>query len=206
MCLCRRYYPVTGLPHKRCNLIFVRQTVRSMKFVSTSISGVWIIQQDRHEDDRGWFARSWCESEFAAHGLEHRLSQCSISFNLRRGTLRGLHYQSPPHDEVKVVRCTRGRAYDVAVDLRKDSPTYMGWTAVELSEESGLALYIPKGCAHGFQTLEDQTEIFYSISTPYQPGHGRGIRWNDPFLKVSWPLPEIAFLSERDATYPDFVL
>lgn len=177
-----------------------------MKFVSTSISGVWIIQQDRHEDDRGWLARTWCESEFAAHGLEHRLSQCSSSFNVHRGTLRGMHFQAAPYEEAKVVRCTRGAAYDVALDLREGSPTFCQWAAVELSPENGLGLYIPRGCAHGFQTLEAATEIFYSISTPYRPGAGCGVRWDDPRFAIKWPLPDTAVLSPRDAGYPDFTL
>lgn len=174
-----------------------------MKFTETKIPGVWVIEMQRHQDERGWFARTWCASELQSHGLEHKLSQCSTSFNVRRGTLRGMHYQSAPYEEEKIIRCTRGSAFDVALDLRPSSPTYLKWTALELSAENGRALYIPKGCAHGFQTLEDSTEIFYSISIPYQPGNSSGVRWDDPLIHIDWPLPNEAILHPRDAEYPD---
>ncbi len=174
-----------------------------MKFTPTKIEGVWIVEMERHLDERGWFARTWCAEELKTHGLDPCVAQCSASFNKQRGTLRGMHFQAAPHEEAKVVRCTRGTIYDVAVDLRPGSPTYLSWIAAELSEENGRSLYIPKGCAHGFQTLEDDTEILYMISCPYAPGHGRGARWNDPLLNIAWPLPESAVINQRDLTYPD---
>ena len=176
-----------------------------MKFVSTSISGVWIIQPERHEDDRGWFARTWCEEEFAAHGLPTRFSQCNASFNKHRGTLRGMHFQEAPHQEAKLVRCTRGSLFDVALDLRPGSPTFGKWEGIELTEENGVGFFIPEGCAHGFQTLEDATEVFYSITTPYHPESLRGARWDDPRFSIQWPLAAEARLNERDASYPHFV-
>jgi dTDP-4-dehydrorhamnose 3,5-epimerase len=175
-----------------------------MKFVPTKIEGVWIVTMDHRRDERGWFVRTWCAEEFRAHGLESGLSQCSSSFNLHRGTLRGMHFQTAPFEEAKIVRCTRGSAHDVALDLREGSPTFLQSVSVEISETNGVGLYIPKGCAHGFQTLEDKTEIFYSITEPYQPDAGRGVRWNDPMFSIVWPLADHAILSERDASYPDF--
>lgn len=173
-----------------------------MKFISTSISGVWIIQPERHEDDRGWFARTWCEEEFAAHGLPTRFSQCNASFNKHRGTLRGMHFQEAPYQEAKLVRCTRGSLFDVALDLRPGSPTFGKWEGVELSEDNGAAFFIPEGCAHGFQTLEDSTEVFYQISVPYHVDSGRCWAWNDPFFDIRWPHPYEATLSPRDSSAP----
>lgn len=173
-----------------------------MDFVRTALAGVWIIDEQRHLDERGWFARTWDEAELRQHGLESRVVQCSASFNRRRGTLRGLHYQAPPYAEVKVVRCTRGRLFDVAVDLRPDSSTFRAWVGVELSAETGRALYIPRGCAHGFLTLRDETEVAYQISADHNPDHARGVRWDDPFLAVAWPEP-ISVISPRDRDYPD---
>ncbi len=175
-----------------------------MKFTPTKLAGVFVIEMERHHDERGWFARTWCAEEFQAHGLEPALFQCSSSFNVHRGTLRGMHFQSAPHEEAKVVRCTRGKAFDVALDLRVGSPTWGQWTAAELTPENGRSLYIPKGCAHGFQTLEDNTEIFYSIAHAYHPAAGRGVRWNDPRFAIDWPLPDSPILSPRDAGYPDY--
>ena len=140
-----------------------------MRFVPTALAGACVIEQERHADERGFFARIWCAQEFAQHGLEPALAQCSVSFNHRRGTLRGLHYQAPPFAEVKLVRCTRGALYDVAVDLRPDSPTFRRWIGVELTEDDGRALYIPRGFAHGFYSLADSTEVLYQMSTPYEP-------------------------------------
>lgn len=175
-----------------------------MKFTPTRIHGVWIVEMERRQDERGWFARTWCAEEFRLHGLDARLSQCSTSFNLRRGTLRGMHYQVAPHEEAKVVRCTRGAVFDVALDLRRESPTFRDWVGVELTAENGLGLYIPKGCAHGFQTLEDSTEMSYSIAEAYHPDQGRIVRWNDPRFSIEWPLFDQAILSSQDANCPDF--
>lgn len=177
-----------------------------MKFTSTKIDGVWVLDLERHHDVRGWFARTWCADALRAHGLQASVIQCSSSFNARKGTLRGMHYQSAPHQEAKIVRCTRGAAVDVALDLRPESPTFCQWISTEITADNGCALYIPKGCAHGFQTLEDETEIFYMIDTPYAAGSARGARWNDPAFGIVWPLPDSAILSPRDANYPDFPL
>jgi dTDP-4-dehydrorhamnose 3,5-epimerase len=172
-----------------------------MKFTPAKIPGVWIIEQERFADERGYFARTWCAEEFAAQGLNPRLIQCSTSFNLKRGTLRGLHFQAAPYSEDKLVRCTRGAIFDVAVDIRPDSPTYKQWVGMELSEANGLALYIPQGFAHGFQTLADNSEVFYQISHPYEPKSGRILHWNDSELMVRWPLPP-SIISERDQKAP----
>lgn len=173
-----------------------------MKFVPTSIEGVWIVEMERHHDERGWFARTWCVKELGAHGLDTSIVQCSSSFNLRRGTLRGMHYQAAPHEEAKLVRCIQGAIHDVALDLRAASPTFRQWVAVELSSENGRALYIPKGCAHGFQTLVDNTEVFYHISTPFHPDSTRGVRWNDPAFGIEWPPEPRIIQSDRDRNYP----
>lgn len=175
-----------------------------MKFKPSKINGVFLIELERREDERGWFARTWCTSEFAAHGIMPEFSQCSASFNHKRGTLRGMHYQAAPFAEEKLVRCTRGAAYDVVLDLRPDSSTYLEWTAAEITEENGLGLYIPKGCAHGFQTLLDATEIFYTISTPYRAGGERGVRWNDPLFSITWPQADAPVINPRDMNYPDY--
>ncbi|HET7753992.1 MAG TPA: dTDP-4-dehydrorhamnose 3,5-epimerase [Anaeromyxobacteraceae bacterium] len=176
-----------------------------MDFAPTSVSGVWLLQQQRHADDRGWFARTWDEAELRERGLEARVVQCSASFNHRRGTLRGLHYQAPPFAEAKVVRCTRGRLFDVAVDLRPDSSTFRAWVGVELTPENGRSLYIPRGCAHGFLTLSDDTEVAYQITPEYSPDHARGVRWDDPLLAIAWPEP-VATIAPRDRDYPDVQL
>ncbi len=172
-----------------------------MRFLTTTVAGVHVVEQERHVDERGFFARTWCAQEFEQNGLEPRLVQCSVSFNHRRGTLRGLHYQAPPAAEVKLVRCTRGALFDVALDLRPDSPTFRQWVGVELSEASGRALYIPRGCAHGFLTLADATEVAYQMSAPYAPQAARGVRWDDPFFAVAWPGP-VQVIAERDRDYP----
>lgn len=175
-----------------------------MKFTPTAVRGVWIVELERHEDERGWFARTWCAAEFARQGLNPNLSQCSASFNRRKGTLRGMHYQLAPHEEAKLVRCTRGAMFDVALDLRPGSPTFKQWAAVELTADNGRALYLPEGCAHGFQTLADDTEVFYQISAPWRPESARGVRWNDPVFGIRWPLADAAVMSARDAGWPDF--
>lgn len=154
-------------------------------------------------DERGFFARSWCRQEFESHGLNSNLAQCSVSFNHLRGTLRGMHYQAAPHGEAKLIRCTRGSIFDVAIDLRPSSPTFKQWTSATLSSENRRMLYVPEGCAHGFLTLEDNCEVFYQISEFYAPGAGRGVRWNDAAFGILWP-GEVKVISSRDASYPDF--
>lgn len=172
-----------------------------MKFVATPLAGAYLIELARIEDDRGFFARSFCRDEFRAHGLSPTVAQCNVSWNRRKGTLRGLHYQDRPHEEAKLVRCTRGALWDVIVDLREQSPTRLQWHGVRLVADSGDALYVPEGVAHGFQTLVDDTEVLYQMSEPYYPELARGVRWDDPRLRIAWPLPE-PILSERDRTYP----
>jgi dTDP-4-dehydrorhamnose 3,5-epimerase len=174
-----------------------------MIFCETKLPGVFEISIEPKTDERGFFARSWCQKEFESHGLNPKLAQCNISFNDRRGTLRGLHYQEVPFAEAKLVRCTRGAIYDVAVDLRPASPTFKQWVAATLTGENRRMLYVPEGCAHGFLTLEPDTEVFYQMSEFYAPGHSRGVRWNDPAFGVDWP-GEAQVISERDRTYPDF--
>jgi dTDP-4-dehydrorhamnose 3,5-epimerase len=173
-------------------------------FKPTELPGAFVIELERHEDARGYFARTFCEAEFAAHGLETRVAQCSVSFNRRKGTLRGMHYQVSPLEEVKLVRCCRGAIFDVIIDLRRDSPAFKGHFAVQLDERSGKMLYVPAGMAHGFQTLEDGTEVFYQMSQDYSAEHSRGVRWDDPVFGISWPEAERTIL-ERDQSYPDFI-
>ncbi len=174
-----------------------------MTFQPTKLAGVVDIRLERKYDERGFFARSWCRTEFESEGLNAALVQCSISFNRRKGTLRGMHYQAEPHGEVKLVRCTSGSVYDVVLDLRTNSSTFLRWMSVILSAAEGNMIYIPEGCAHGFLTLEDDTEVFYQMSEFYYPEAARGVRWNDSTFKIEWP-GEVAIISERDRTYPDF--
>ena len=172
-----------------------------MKFQESPLAGAHTIELDRLEDERGFFARSYSAEEFAARGLPAAMPQSSVSFNARRGTLRGLHYQAEPHAEDKLVRCTAGAIYDVIVDLRPDSPTARRWFGVELGAANHRSLFVPKGLAHGFITLRDDTEVLYMISVPYAPGFERGLRWNDPAIGISWPtVPSV--VSARDAAYP----
>jgi dTDP-4-dehydrorhamnose 3,5-epimerase len=174
-----------------------------MIFRETDLAGVVEIEMERHSDERGFFARTWCELEFRERGLNPKVVQSSISWNDRKGTLRGVHFQAQPHPEAKIVRCTKGSLYDVALDLRPDSATYLKWTAVELTAANHRTLYIPEGCAHGFLTLEDQTEVLYQMSEFYYPEAARGIRWNDPAFGIAWP-GKVEVISERDRSYPDF--
>jgi dTDP-4-dehydrorhamnose 3,5-epimerase len=174
-----------------------------MTFHETKISGLFEIHLEPKSDERGFFARSWCEKEFVAHGLNSRLVQCSISFNTRRGTLRGIHYQAAPFAETKLVRCTRGVIYDVVIDLRPQSPTFKAWNAVVLSAENRHMVYVPEGCAHGFLTLEDESEIFYQMSEIYNAESARGVRWDDPAFRIGWP-EKVQVISKRDRSYPDF--
>jgi dTDP-4-dehydrorhamnose 3,5-epimerase len=174
-----------------------------MIFTETKLRGAYLLDLDKHEDERGFFARAWCVDEFKKHGLNQRLVQCNISFNKRRGTLRGMHYQGEPYEEAKLVRCTRGALYDVIIDLRRDSPTFKEWFSVELTAQNHRALYVPEGLAHGFQTLVDNTEVFYQMSEFYHPECSRGVRWDDPAFGIKWPSdPHI--LSRQDREYADF--
>ena len=172
-----------------------------MNFIPTKLSGAWIIEPLPHKDQRGLFARTFCAEEFSSRGLADRFVQCNTSWNAHKGTLRGLHFQLPPSSEVKLVRCTAGALLDVIVDLRPDSPTYLQSTAVQLTATNRLALYIPQMFAHGFQTLEDGTEIFYQMSEFYAPKLGRGLRHNDPKLGLEWPMPATS-ISEQDLNWP----
>jgi dTDP-4-dehydrorhamnose 3,5-epimerase len=172
-------------------------------FRETAVAGAWIVEPERHVDDRGFFARTWCATEFARHGLSPRLVQASVSYNPRCGTLRGLHYQVAPQAEAKLVRCTRGAIYDVAVDLRPDSPTFRQHAAVVLDADNRLALYVPEGCAHGFQTLADDTEVLYQMSAFYTPDSARGVRWDDPAFAIPWP-PADRIIADRDRHFLDF--
>jgi len=174
-----------------------------MIFRATEVAEAFEIRPELNSDERGFFARSWCRKEFEAHGLNPRLEQCSISFNTRKGTLRGLHWQAAPFREAKVIRCTQGSIYDVALDVRKHSSTYKRWTAVVLSASKRNMLYVPEGCAHGFLTLEDATEVLYQMSEFYSPQSARGVRWDDPVFGVTWPHP-VQVISERDRAYPDY--
>lgn len=174
-----------------------------MILIETALKGAFIIELEKIEDERGFFARIWCQQEFATHGLNPRLVQCNISFNRRKGTLRGMHYQAKPYEEAKLIRCTRGAIYDVIIDLRLDSLTFKQWMAVELTTDNHRMLYVPEGCAHGFQTLEDCTEVFYQMSEFYAPAQARGVRWNDPAFSIQWPLVE-RIISEQDQSYRDF--
>jgi dTDP-4-dehydrorhamnose 3,5-epimerase len=172
-----------------------------MIFHETCLAGAYIIDPERIEDERGFFARTWCREAFERHGLNPRLVQCNISYNPRRGTLRGMHYQVRPHEEAKLVRCTQGALHDVIVDLRPGSPTVRQWVAVELTAANRRMLYIPEGFAHGFETLVDQTEVFYQMSESYHAPSARGVRFDDPALGIAWPL-EVAMISEKDRGYP----
>jgi dTDP-4-dehydrorhamnose 3,5-epimerase len=178
-------------------------TAAEMVFARTALPGVLIISPEIHEDHRGFFARLWCEREFAAHGVTDRWVQRSVSYNKTKGTLRGMHYQRAPHQEAKLVRCARGAIYDVILDLRPDSPGFKRHVAVELSASNRKTVYIPEGCAHGFQTLEDDVEVLYDISAFYAPEHAAGVRWDDPAFGISWPDPN-PIMSERDRRFPDF--
>ena len=172
-----------------------------MIFTGTALAGAFIVDIEPREDARGYFARSFCREEFARHGLPTDVAQCNVSFNRRKGTLRGMHYQIRPKAEAKLVRCTRGAVHDVIVDLREGSPTWGRWVAVELSEGNSRMLYVPEGFAHGFQSLVDDAEVFYQMFEEYSADHARGVRWDDPALGIDWPLPD-PIVSERDRTFP----
>jgi dTDP-4-dehydrorhamnose 3,5-epimerase len=172
-----------------------------MRFRETPIPGALVIDPERREDERGFFARTWCQREFEAHGIRCAWSQCNISFNRRCGTLRGLHWQEAPWSEAKLVRCSMGAIYDVVVDLRPGSPHYGKWTAVELTATNRRMLFVPEGFAHGFQTLTDDTEVFYQMTGEYHPEAARGLRWNDPALAIAWPECRERIISAADQNH-----
>jgi dTDP-4-dehydrorhamnose 3,5-epimerase len=177
-----------------------------VKLVPTPLPGAHVVELEPLGDERGWFARTFDAATFAEHGLDARVSQCNASFNARAGTLRGLHFQAEPHGEAKLVRCTRGAVYDVIVDLRRDSPAFCGWFGIELRAGGTASLFVPAGVAHGFQTLEDGSEVHYQMSHHYVPEAASGVRWDDPAFGIEWPVAPAGgrVLSERDASYPDF--
>jgi len=172
-------------------------------FRETKLPGAFVIDLQKHEDERGFFARSWCRKEFEAHGLDPRTVQCNVSFNKVKGTLRGMHYQVAPYAEAKLVRCTRGAIYDVIIDLRRESASYKQHVSEVLSSNNYKALFVPEGFAHGFQTLEDNSEVFYQMSEFYSAEHQRGLRYNDPAFKINWPT-DVMVISDRDRNYEDF--
>lgn len=172
-----------------------------LKFVATPLQGTFVVEIEPISDERGFFARSFCRDEFAQHGLEPVVAQCNVSHNLRRGTLRGLHYQAAPHEEAKLVRCTAGAIWDVIVDLQETSATYLKWFACELTAENRRALYVPRGYAHGFQTLADNSEVLYQMAEPYHADLARGVRWDDPAIGIRWPIAQ-PIMSRRDRALP----
>lgn len=175
-----------------------------MIFEKLELEGAYVIRPEKREDDRGFFARGWCRRELEAEGLVSDLAQANISLSRARGTIRGMHYQLPPAAEVKLIRCTRGAVYDVIVDLRPDSPTYLRWCGVELAEDNYCMMYVPEGFAHGFQALTDNAEVFYLVSEFYTPGQERGLRFDDPAIRIEWPTP-VTVISEKDRSWPDYV-
>ena len=174
-----------------------------MKFRELELAGAFIVEPERFEDERGFFARAFCRNEFDRHGLNSSVAQCNLAFNARKGTLRGLHYQVPPHAEAKFIRCVRGAIYDVIVDLRPDSPTYLQHFGLELSSDNRSALYVPERFAHGYQALTDNAEVFYQVSEFYAPGAERGIRYDEPAIRIEWPLP-VSVISDKDASWEPF--
>lgn len=177
-----------------------------MVFSETDLDGVYVIELERFEDERGFFAPAFSQQEFETRGLESRFVENNISYNRGRGTLRGLHYQAAPYGQAKLVRCTRGAIFDVAVDLRPASTTFRHWVSVELTAENRLMLYLPGDVGHGFQTLEDDTEVFYQVSMVYRPDAYRGLRWDDPAFDIKWPRADERIILARDNSYPDFEL
>ena len=174
-----------------------------MIFRETELNGAFLIEPERLEDNRGFFARAWCRKEFMAHGLTGALVQSNISFNKRTGTLRGMHFQTAPYEEAKLVRCTMGAVYDVIIDLRPDSSTFLRWIAAELTAENHKMLYVPENFAHGYQTLADNTEVFYQVSQFYSPGSEQGLRYNDPTFGIKWPM-DVQVISHKDRSWPDY--
>ena len=174
-----------------------------MIFEELSVSGAYCITAERHIDKRGYFGRLWSDDEFDSHGLNSKIVQCSLSFNTKKGTLRGMHYQVSPFAECKTIRCTRGRVFDVIIDLRTDSPSYMSHSSLVLSAENNVMMYIPEGCAHGFLTLEDESEVFYQMSQAYHPKAARGVRWDDAAFNIHWP-DEVTVINDPDSSYPNY--
>ena len=174
-----------------------------MKFTQTPLTGAYIINLEKKTDDRGFFARTWCTQEFGQHGLNPNLVQQNMSLTLKKGTLRGMHFQTPPHAETKVVRCTRGAIYDVIIDLRPNSPTHKHWFGVELTAKNYQMIYVPEGFAHGFVTLTDNSEVSYLVTAFYNPESDSGVRYNDPAFNIKWPIP-ITTISDKDASFPDY--
>ena len=174
-----------------------------VKFTATAVAGAWLVDLEKREDERGFFARSWCRDEFTRQGLNPNLAQANVAFTGAAGTLRGLHYQVAPHEEAKLVRCTAGAIFDVLVDLRRTSPTFKRWVGAELTAANRQMLYIPEGCAHGYLTLQPESETFYLVSAPYHGAAERGVRWNDPAFAIQWPL-QPTLISAKDLAYPDF--
>lgn len=174
-----------------------------MIFRETALAGAYIVELEQYADERGFFARSFCQEEFFAHGLQAAVAQCNISFNRQQGTVRGMHFQLPPKPEAKLVRCTQGALYDVIIDLRSNSPTYCQWFGVDLTAANHRSLYIPEGFAHGFQTLEDDTEVFYQMFEFFSPEHAAGVCWDDPAFGISWPLP-VSVIAPKDCSYPAY--
>ncbi|MCG2722930.1 MAG: dTDP-4-dehydrorhamnose 3,5-epimerase [Thermodesulfovibrionales bacterium] len=177
-----------------------------MIFQETHLKGAFVIELEKIEDNRGFFARAWCKREFEVHGLNSRLVQCNLSFNKDQGTIRGMHYQGTPHEEAKLVRCTRGAIFDVIIDLRRGSVTYLKWIGVELTAENRKMFYVPENFAHGYQTLEDNSEVLYQVSQFYSPGAERGVRWDDPTFAIEWPETDNLIISEKDNNWPDYVV
>lgn len=175
-----------------------------MIFKETAVKDAYIIEIERRTDDRGFFARTWCRKEFEAQGLNTNLVQANVAFNIKRGTLRGMHYQVSPYEETKLIRCTKGAIYDVIIDIRKNSPTYMKWIGVELTADNYKMLYVPEGFAHGYQTLRDNTEVSYQVSQFYAPNSEQGVRWDDPAFNIKWPETEKVIISEKDQAWPDY--
>ena len=175
-----------------------------MRFVPTELPGAYLVELERREDERGYFARTWCREEFGSVGLATEIAQCSISRSALAGTLRGMHFQTAPHEEVKLVRCTRGAIFDVIIDLRPGSSTHASWLGIELDAQRGAALYVPKGFAHGFQTLVDDTEVLYMMSDPYVAEAASGVRWDDPAFEIEWPHADVRTMSERDLSWPNY--
>jgi dTDP-4-dehydrorhamnose 3,5-epimerase len=177
-----------------------------MIFTETKLKGAYLIELEVFEDERGHFARTWSQREFEEQGLDARLAECNTSFNIREATLRGMHYQDAPHGQVKLVRCTRGAIFDVIIDLRPDSETFKQWVGYELTPDNRRMLYVPENFAHGFQTLAENSEVYYQMSTPFAPASAKGVRFDDPAFKIDWPQAEKRIIIARDREYPDFTL
>lgn len=175
-----------------------------MKFIETKLKGVFVIELEKFEDDRGFFARTFCKKEFEEHGLDLSLAQISIAFNKKKGTIRGMHYMLPPNEEIKLVRCSRGSVYDVVLDLRRDSKTFKEWINMEIGDKNNKMIYLPKGCAHGYQSLTDNTEVIYHMSEIFNAKSYSGVRYNDPAFKIKWPIADNVIISEKDKSHPDF--